>query len=64
MDNAAVQPPLPLQLSWLTGSLLLEDFKPPTLYYSNSNLLKRLARAGRRPAAESALNMTLQFKFE
>ena len=60
MDAAAVQLPLPHQLSKLTGSLLLEDFKSPTLYHSVFNRLQQLARADRRPAAESAHNMTLQ----
>ena len=43
----------------LTGShaLLLEGSKPPTLF------LQQLARAGRRPAAESAHNKTLQSRF-
>ena len=38
----------------LTGSLLLRDFKSPTvtLKYSVSNRLQQLARCGRRPSAE------------
>ena len=61
MDAAAVQLSLPLQLSQLTGILLLEDVKPPNIL-SVSIRLKRPARAGRRPAAESAHSKTLQFR--
>ena len=52
MDAAAIQLPLPLQLSLLTDSLLLEDSKPPTLYYSVSNRPQQIAR----PAEGRQLN--------
>ena len=59
-SSTAIATSAEVQLSYLTASLLLEDYKPPTLYNSVSKLLQQLIYAGRRPAAESAHNMTLQ----